>query len=51
MTETAIIVMITSAVQAAVTWGIVRTELRWLRADVDHAHKRLDDLVHAVNRK
>lgn len=26
----------------AVTWGVVRTELKYLRRDVDRAHQRID---------
>jgi hypothetical protein len=25
-----------------VTWGVIKTELRYLRRDVDAAHRRLD---------
>jgi len=28
----------------AVTWGVVSTKLEWLRADVNRAHRRLDQL-------
>ena len=29
-------------VNGAVTWGVVRTEMKYLRRDTDHAHRRLD---------
>ena len=31
-----------------VTWGAIRVELRWLRRDVDHAHKRIDRVESAL---
>jgi hypothetical protein len=31
-----------------VTWGAIRVELRWLRRDVDHAHKRIDRVEGAL---
>lgn len=34
-----------------VTWAVVRLELRYLRRDVDHAHKRLDGFVSAPSRR
>ena len=27
---------------AGVVWGVLKTELKYLRRDVDHAHRRLD---------
>ncbi len=27
-----------------ITWGAIRTELKWLRRDTDLAHERIDDL-------
>lgn len=41
MSETVQLVLITSAVNAAVTWGIVKTQLAWLRRDVDELRDRL----------
>lgn len=32
---------------AGTVWGILGTELKYLRRDVDHAHKRLDKIVEA----
>lgn len=37
-----IIIVVTALVNGAVTWGVVRTELRMLRRDVDRAHRRLN---------
>lgn len=37
-------VILPALVSGAVTWGVMRTELRWLRSDVDRAHKRLDTI-------
>lgn len=31
-------------ITAAAVWGAMRVELRWLRRDVDMAHKRIDRL-------
>jgi hypothetical protein len=30
-------------VSGAVTWGVMRTEMRWLRRDVDDIRKRVAD--------
>ncbi len=35
---------ITALVNGAVTWGVVSTKLDWLRADIDRAHRRLDEI-------
>lgn len=44
--------MLTVLVNGLVTWGVVKTELRYLRRDVDHAHRRLDavDAPHSWRR-
>ena len=34
--------LFTAVVSGAVTYGILKTELKYLRRDVDHAHARLD---------
>lgn len=36
-------VIVSGAVTGAVTWGVVRTELKYLRRDVDHLTQRLND--------
>lgn len=42
--EAALIAVVTALINGAVTWGVVSTKLQWLRADIDHAHRRLDAL-------
>lgn len=44
MTETVWIVIVSAFTNAAVVWGVVRTELKYHRRDIDAAHKRLDSL-------
>lgn len=41
MSETVQIVLMTTAINAAVTWGIVKTQLAWLRRDVDELRDKL----------
>lgn len=41
------LIVLTAIANGAVTWGVIRTELKYLRRDVDHAHRRLDDIVRA----
>lgn len=41
-------ILLPAAASGLVTWGVVRTELRWLRADVDRAHQRIDALDASV---
>lgn len=36
------LIVLTAVVNGAVTWGVVRTELKYMRRDVDRAHTRLD---------
>ena len=43
MSDAVWLVIISGIVNGAVTWGVVRTEMKYLRRDVDHAHKRIDD--------
>jgi uncharacterized protein HemY len=38
------LVIVSALINAAVTWGVMRTQLQWLRRDVDQALDRLDDL-------
>lgn len=46
--ETWLLALATAAATGLVTWGAMRVELRWLRRDVDHAHKRLDRIEGAL---
>lgn len=39
-----VLVIVTAALNAAVSLAVVRVELRYLRRDIDAAHKRLDAL-------
>lgn len=39
-----IVIAITAAINIAVTLAVVRVELRYLRRDVDAAHRRLDTI-------
>lgn len=38
----ALLIIATAAVNVAVTLAVVKLELRYLRRDVDRAHRRLD---------
>lgn len=42
--------LITGLFTAGAVWGVLKTELKYLRRDVDHAHQRIDrchdDLPH-----
>lgn len=40
--DTVLVVLVSAVLNGAVVWGVVRTELKYLRRDVDHAHKRID---------
>lgn len=46
--QTWLLALVSALVTGLVTWGGLRVELRWLRRDVDHAHKRLDRLEGAL---
>jgi hypothetical protein len=48
MVESWLLALATAAATGFVTWGAMRVELRWLRRDVDHAHKRLDRVEGAM---
>jgi hypothetical protein len=37
--------ILTVAINAAVVWGVMKTEMRFLRRDTDKAHDRIDDIV------
>lgn len=36
------LVLVTAVVNGAVMWGVIRTEFKYLRRDIDNAHRRLD---------
>lgn len=48
MTESWLLALATAIATGLVTWGAIRVELRWLRRDVDHAHRRLDRVEGAL---
>lgn len=35
----------TALVNGLITWGVIRTEMKYLRRDVDHAQHRIDELA------
>ncbi len=39
----------TALANGAVTWGVIKTQLAWLRADVNNAHTRIDNLTERLN--
>ena len=39
-----LVALLPAIVSGAVTWGIIKTELRYLRRDVNAAHRRLDKI-------
>jgi hypothetical protein len=41
-------VLVSAVGTGLVTWGALRVELRWLRHDIDGAHKRLDRVEGAL---
>lgn len=42
--ESWLLALVTAVITGLVTWGGIRVELRWLRRDVDWAHRRIDQL-------
>lgn len=44
MIESLLIALASGVVTGLITWGGLRVELQWIRADVDRAHARLDHL-------
>lgn len=42
MSEQIIIILLTCIGNGLVTYGVVRTQIAWLRKDVDWAHRRID---------
>lgn len=42
MSDAILIAVLTAAVNGAVTWGVVRSQLRLMRHAINAAHKRLD---------
>lgn len=49
MSETIQIALITAAINAAVTWGIISTKLAWLRRDVDKLDERVGNCESRIN--
>jgi hypothetical protein len=45
--DSLLIALIGAIVNGAVTWGVVSTKLAWLRADLDEARQRLNNLERA----
>ena len=43
MSETVWLVIISAVLNGAVVWGVIRTEIKYLRRDVDRAHERMDN--------
>ena len=41
MSEQLVILLVSAAINGAVTWGVVTTKLAWLRRDLDDHHLRL----------
>ena len=37
-------IILPALLSGAVTWGVLKTELRYLRRDIDAAHRRLDKI-------
>lgn len=37
--------LVTGLFTAGALWGVIRTEFKYIRRDVDLAHKRIDDFV------
>lgn len=40
--QSIVVGVITGMFSAGAVWGVLKTELKYLRRDVDHAHKRID---------
>ena len=40
--------LVTGTVSGLVTYGVMKTELKYLRRDVDHAHARITKLAEVV---
>lgn len=50
MSEAMVIVIVSAVINGAVVWGVVRTELKYHRRDIDHAHKRIDAIERRAGR-
>jgi len=37
--------ILTGLVTGAAAWGAIRIELKYHRRDIDHAHRRIDDMT------
>ena len=46
--ENIAIAIITGLVSGGATWGALRVELRYLRRDIDNAHKRILELERGI---
>lgn len=44
MSDAVVIALVSAGINGFVTWGIVKTQLAWLRRDVDRLTTRLDKL-------
>lgn len=42
--EQALLVLVTVLANGAVTYGVIKTQLAWLRRDVDLAHERINKI-------
>jgi hypothetical protein len=50
MNEQVVLVLATALLNGAVTWGVVKTQLAWLRRDVDLAHSRISEMGEKFDR-
>lgn len=41
MSETLVTILVTAAINGAITWGVVKTQMAWMRRDLDDHHLRL----------
>lgn len=42
MSDTLVVMILSAVINGAIVWGVMRTELRWLRRDVDRANGWID---------
>ena len=45
LSDTFIVVIVSACLNGAIIWGVVRTELKYLRRDVDRANQWIDDFT------
>lgn len=43
--EVIISILVTGLFNGLVVFGVVKTEMKYLRRDIDHAHKRIDKML------